>query len=218
MTTLTGDELAQRSRVPEWVRRTYDRKLDRYPDTGPRSLYLSGAHRADDDRLVLPALHPGRGGDEDHSSLRIRLHPFVFVLVIGNAVGALASLAAGLADRVGRANLVVAGTLMTGAARPVCAAERVKQGRVHAVLHAALRWSRGSVPGGDPGADPRLLSASQGTLTAMAFWTMGPVLGSLVVTEVSSHTLSSHPNWQYQFHVCGIVGLVVWLVTFLVPA
>ena len=51
--------------------------------------------------------------------------------------------------------------------------------------------------------------------TAMAFWTMGPVLGSLVVTEVSSHTLSSHPNWQYQFHVCGIVGLVVWLVTFL---
>jgi MFS family permease len=47
----------------------------------------------------------------------------------------------------------------------------------------------------------------------MAFWTMGPVLGSLVVTEVSSHTLSSHPDWQYQFRLCGIVGLAVWLIT-----
>ena len=32
---------------------------------------------------------------------------------------------------------------------------------------------------------------------------MGPVLGSLVVTEVSSHTLASHPDWQYQFRLCG---------------
>jgi MFS transporter, ACS family, D-galactonate transporter len=50
--------------------------------------------------------------------------------------------------------------------------------------------------------------------TAMAFWTMGPVLGSLVVTEVSGHTLGSHPDWQYQFRVCGVVGLIVWLMTF----
>jgi len=38
------------------------------------------------------------------------------------------------------------------------------------------------------------------------------VLGSLVVTEVSSHTLASHPDWQYQMRVCGWVGLAVWLV------
>jgi hypothetical protein len=38
----------------------------------------------------------------------------VFVLVIGNAVGAFASLGAGLADRWGRANLVVGGLLLTG--------------------------------------------------------------------------------------------------------
>jgi Na+/melibiose symporter-like transporter len=49
----------------------------------------------------------------------------------------------------------------------------------------------------------------------MAFWTMGPVLGSLVVTEVSSHTLTSHPDWQYQFRLCGIVALIVWAITFL---
>jgi predicted MFS family arabinose efflux permease len=61
----------------------------------------------------------------------------------------------------------------------------------------------------------RDFSPQVGRATAMAFWTMGPVLGSLVVTEVSSHTLSSHPNWQWQFHLCGVVGLVVWLVALL---
>ena len=43
---------------------------------------------------------------------------------------------------------------------------------------------------------------------------MGPVLGSLVVTEVSSHTLASHPNWRFQFYVCGIAGLVVFVLAF----
>jgi MFS transporter, ACS family, D-galactonate transporter len=46
----------------------------------------------------------------------------------------------------------------------------------------------------------------------MGFWTLGPVLGSLVVTEVSSHTLASHPDWRYQFYVCGIAGLVVAVI------
>jgi MFS family permease len=46
----------------------------------------------------------------------------------------------------------------------------------------------------------------------MGFWTMGPVLGSLVVTLVSSHTLDSHPDWAFQFKVCGYVGIVVAVV------
>jgi MFS family permease len=46
----------------------------------------------------------------------------------------------------------------------------------------------------------------------MGFWTLGPVLGSLVVTEVSSNTLGSHPDWRFQFYVCGIAGLVVFVI------
>jgi MFS transporter, ACS family, D-galactonate transporter len=46
----------------------------------------------------------------------------------------------------------------------------------------------------------------------MAFWTMGPVLGSLLLTEVSSHTLSRHPDWRYQFQLCGLAGLAVWAI------
>ena len=38
---------------------------------------------------------------------------FVYISVVGNAIGAFASLAAGLADRWGRANLVMYGLLVT---------------------------------------------------------------------------------------------------------
>jgi len=38
------------------------------------------------------------------------------------------------------------------------------------------------------------------------------VLGSLVVTEVSSNTLGSHSDWRFQFYVCGIAGLIVFVI------
>ncbi len=41
---------------------------------------------------------------------------------------------------------------------------------------------------------------------------MGPVLGSLVVSEVSSHTLNHLSRWQDQFVIAGIVGLAVAIV------
>jgi hypothetical protein len=52
----------------------------------------------------------------------------------------------------------------------------------------------------------------------MGFWTSGPVLGSLIVAVVGSATI---PNivtndrfWTHEYIIAGIVGLVVWLVTF----
>ena len=212
MTTLTGDELAQRSRVPEWVRRTYDRKLDRYPDTGPRSLYL-GLTVLTTIVLYYQLFIQGAVATKIIHHFGFTFTQFVFVLVIGNAVGALASLAAGLADRVGRANLVVAGTLMT-ALLVLFALPNASSKAEYTLFFTLLSVVEGACLVATP-ALIRDFSPQVRRATAMAFWTMGPVLGSLVVTEVSSHTLSSHPNWQYQFHVCGIVGLVVWLVTFL---
>ena len=61
----------------------------------------------------------------------------------------------------------------------------------------------------------RDFSPQVGRGAAMGFWTLGPVLGSLVVTEVSSHTLDAHPDWRFQFYVCGIVGLVVFVIALL---
>ena len=61
----------------------------------------------------------------------------------------------------------------------------------------------------------RDFSPQVGRAQAMAFWTMGPVLGSLLVTMVSSHTLDSHPRWQFQFQVAGWAGLAVCVIALL---
>jgi MFS family permease len=136
---------------------------------------------------------------------------FVFVLVIGNAIGAFASLGAGLADRWGRANLVVGGLLITGLLITF-ALPNASSKAEYTVFFALVSIVEGMALVATP-ALIRDFSPQVGRGVAMAFWTMGPVLGSLVVTEVSSHTLPSHPDWQFQFHVAGVVGLVVWALT-----
>src|SRR5436309_9596716 len=135
---------------------------------------------------------------------------FVFVAVIGNAVGAFASLFAGLADRWGRANLVVAGVLITGLLI-LFAIPQAHDKRTYTVLLALVSLVEGIALVATP-ALIRDFSPQVGRGQAMGFWTLGPVLGSLVVTEVSSHTLGHHPDWRYQFYVCGIAGLVVAVI------
>src|SRR5439155_1183794 len=137
---------------------------------------------------------------------------FVFVSVVGNLVGAFASLFAGLADRWGRANLVVGGLLVTGLIIAVGLPHAGSKG-TYMALFAVLSFVEGIVLVATP-ALIRDFSPQVGRGMAMGFWTLGPVLGSLVVTEVSSHTLDSHPDWRWQFYVCGIAGLVVFLVVY----
>ncbi len=84
---------------------------------------------------------------------------FVWVSVIGNAVGAFASLIAGLADRWGRANIVVYGLLVIGPAGAFGLPNAPnKASYLAAVRRGRLR--RGDRPGGDPRADPGLLTAA----------------------------------------------------------
>jgi hypothetical protein len=66
-------------------------------------------------------------------------------------------------------------------------------------------------------------SPQVGRASAMGFWTLGPVIGSLIVAEVSSRTVNhlhfwySAPTaaglngivWQDQYVICGLVGLLV---------
>jgi MFS family permease len=138
---------------------------------------------------------------------------FVFISVVGNAVGAFASLLAGLADRWGRANLVVGGLLITGVLIGFGLPNTGSKG-MYLLLFAIVSFVEGVVLVATP-ALIRDFSPQVGRGAAMGFWTLGPVLGSLVVTLVSSHTLNSHPDWQFQFHVCGIAGLVVFVIAFL---
>jgi hypothetical protein len=58
----------------------------------------------------------------------------------------------------------------------------------------------------------RDFSPQLGRASAMGFWTLGPVVGSLIVAVVSSNTVNHLGAWQDQFIICGIVGLIVGVV------
>jgi MFS family permease len=82
-----------------------------------------------------------------------------------------------------------------------------------------LSWVHGFVEGIILVATPALVrdfSPRLGRATAMAFWTIGPVGGSLLATSVTGATISSFQNaWQSQYLIAGVVGLLISLVCFL---
>ncbi|MEY9856363.1 MFS family permease [Catenulispora sp. GAS73] len=133
---------------------------------------------------------------------------FIWMSVIGNAVGAASSLLAGLADRWGRANLVVYGLLVAGILVLILPSTSSK-GEFLA-LFAALFFVEGIILVATP-ALIRDFSPQLGRATAMGFWAIGPVVGSLVVTTVTSHTLGSS-TWQDELHYSGISSLIVFVL------
>jgi len=193
------------------------RQLDSYPNTVPRVTYLAITVLA----TVMLYYELYVGGSVTTFQL-LNLHMsftfFTLALAAGNLLGAFGSLFAGLADRLGRANLVIVGLLFTGVF-------------VAFVLPAATnKWVftiEGFVVGIVEGiclvATPALIrdfSPQVGRATAMGFWTSGPVLGSLVVFVVASNTLKAsvtpvnNPGyWTHEYVICGIVGLVVFAIT-----
>ncbi|MER5668818.1 MFS transporter [Streptomyces mirabilis] len=134
---------------------------------------------------------------------------FVWVSVIGNAIGAFASLVAGLADRWGRANLVVYG-LLIAALLVFFGLPNAANKTTYLVLFALVSFIEGIVLVATP-ALIRDFSPQLGRATAMGYWTMGPVIGSLVVTTVTSNTLDS-ATWQDELRYSAIAGFVVFVV------
>ncbi len=192
-------------------RRPWHRQLDHYPDAGPRALYL-GITVLGTIALYYELYVQGSVATKIIQDLNFTWTGFVLILVIGNAVGAVASLAAGLADRYGRANIVVTGLFITGL---IIAFGLPNAGSttMYGVLFALLSIVEGAALVATP-ALIRDFSPQVGRGVAMGFWTLGPVLGSLIVTMIATNTLDSHPDWQFQFHVCGAVGLGVALISF----
>jgi len=189
--------------------RLWDRTLDRYPEPSARYLNLAivvlGAIVLYYEFYVQAAVTP---------SIIVQYHMtwpfFVYLVVVGNAVGAFASLIAGLSDRWGRANLVTYGLLVT-ALVVLFGLPNASDLWMYAVLYALLGFVEGIILVATP-ALIRDFSPQVGRASAMGFWTMGPVIGSLAVSMVSSHTLSHLHAWQDQFTICGIVGLVVFAI------
>ena len=133
---------------------------------------------------------------------------FVDILAVANLAGAFASLLAGLCDRFGRANLVVWGLLVVGALTSFAVPLATTR-----MSWAAITCCVGFVEGVILVATPALIrdfSPQIGRATAMGFWTIGPVLGSLLVSAVASATVTEQTDWRYQYEICGAVVLLVF--------
>jgi MFS transporter, ACS family, D-galactonate transporter len=210
MTATTADPVSgQRGLFSSLIHR----QLDSYPNTRPRVLYLAITVLA-----TITLYYELYVGGSVSTLILTNLHMsftfYVLTLAFGNLIGAFGSLFAGLTDRYGRANLVVFGLLF--------AAVFV----AFVIPTATNKWVftiEGFVVGVVEGiclvATPALIrdfSPQVGRATAMGFWTSGPVLGSLIVAVVGTATIPavvSGPRfWTHEYHICGIVGLVVFLV------
>ena len=189
------------------VRRLWDRQLDHYPDTGPRFFYLGVVVLA---TIILyyEFYVPAAVTPSIIANYHMTWPFFVNIVVVGNLVGAFASLVAGLADRWGRANLVVYGLLVTGLIVLV-GLPNAPTMWVYAVLYGGLGFVEGIILVATP-ALIRDFSPQIGRASAMGFWTIGPVVASLTVALVSSNTLSHLHAWQDQFTICGIAGLTLF--------
>jgi ACS family D-galactonate transporter-like MFS transporter len=131
---------------------------------------------------------------------------YVNISVVGYIFGAVASFLTGVADRYGRANIVTVGLFIVAL---LCL---VGIPLTHSKLGFGIVFVLiGLVEGVILVATPALIrdfSPQLGRASAMGFWTLGPVLGSLVVAiEVGASSDST--AWQDHYIAAGIVGLVV---------
>ena len=162
------------------------RQLEAYPDTRPRMLYLAITVLATI-TLYYELYVAGSVSTLILANLGAAFTFFVYLLAFGNLIGAFGSLLAGLADRLGRANLVVGGLLVTGIMTASSCRTRPTSGR-----YGIAGFVVGLVEGICLVATPALIrdfSPQVGRATAMGFWTVGPVAGSLIVAVVGSATI-----------------------------
>jgi MFS family permease len=189
------------------------RQLDTYPDTAPRVTYLAITVLA-----TVTLYYELYVGGSVAPQLLVNLHMsftfYVVAIAFGNLIGAFGSLFAGLADRLGRCNLVVFGLLFTGVFT-----EWVLPAATDKWVFTIEGFVVGVVEGIALVATPALIrdfSPQVGRATAMGFWTSGPVLGSLIVSVVASNTLPAViPDvriWTHEYHICGTVGLIVFVI------
>ncbi len=188
----------------------WQRSLNHYPSNSQRVWYLALAVIATIiiyyESYVLPSVAPSIMG-----AFGLPLQGYVFSLLAGNLIGAVSAIFGSLSDRLGRANLVVYGLFITG----IGTLAMSLTSSLWAFL--ILTWVLGFVEGVILIATPALVrdfSPRMGRATAMGFWTVGPVGGSVLATTVASQTLPIYHTWQSQYIFAGIIGMVIFVLCF----
>ncbi len=207
--SVTAADSASGAQSTGSVGRLLNRQIDSYPDTGPRILYLAITVLATV-TLYYELYVAGSVATLQLQALHMSFVFYVTILALGNLLGAFGSLFAGITDRLGRSNLVVAGLLLTGVLTAFIIPEATNKWAFGVEF-----WLLGIVEGICLVATPALIrdfSPQVGRATAMGFWTSGPVLGSLIVAVVGTNTINAHTTWPHEYRICGVAGLVVFVL------
>ncbi len=190
-------------------------EIDEYPDGGPRTAYLGLAVVA---TIVLYYTYFTQTGVTPNilRSYHMSFSFYVWIVIVSNLIGAFASLPASRTDQLGRSNVVIYGLLVVGllvaVGVPLCSTEWQ-----FAVVICVLGLVEGAILVATP-ALVRDFSPQLGRASAMGFWTVGPVAGSLITSFVASatinHFMNGHPDgWKSQFIISGCISLIVFVVS-----
>ena len=191
-------------------------EIDDYPDNSRRTGYLGLAVLA---TIVLYYTYYTQTGVTPNilQTFHMSFKFYVWIVIISNLLGAFASLPAGKTDKLGRSNVIIYGLLIVGLLIffGVPAAHTEWQ---FAVVISAMGLVEGAILVATP-AMVRDFSPQMGRASAMGFWTMGPVAGSLLTSIVANHTLDhftsiANPGgWTSQFRISGATSIIVFVIS-----
>ncbi|HUA93892.1 MAG TPA: MFS transporter [Acidimicrobiales bacterium] len=185
-------------------------EIDEYPDRARRTGYLAVAVLA---TIVLYYAYYTQFGVTPNilRSYHMSFSFFVWVVIVTNLLGAFASLPASKTDVLGRSNVIIYGLLAIGLLVTFGVPNAGSEWSF-AVIMSAIGLVEGAILVATP-AMVRDYSPQIGRASAMGFWTVGPVAGSLITSIVANRTLSHFVDWQSQFIISGITALVVFVIS-----
>ncbi len=190
-------------------------EIDEYPDNRKRTAYLGLAVLA---TIVLYYTYFTQTGVTPNilQYFHMSFSFYVYIVVVSNLIGAFASLPASKTDKFGRSNVIIYGLLIVGllvaVGVPLCKTEWQ-----FAIVISVLGLVEGAILVATPSL-VRDFSPQLGRASAMGFWTVGPVAGSLLTSIVATHTLDhfiSHngaSGFKSQFIISGASALVVFVL------
>ncbi len=187
-------------------------EVDQYPRPGRRTGYLALAVLA---TIVLYYTYYTQTGVTPNilRYFHMSFSFYVGIVIVSNLIGAFASLPASQTDRLGRTNVVIYGLLIVGLLVAV-GVPNVRTEWGFAIVISAIGLVEGAILVATP-ALVRDFSPQLGRASAMGFWTVGPVAGSLLTSIVATNTLTHFGDWQSQFIISGISSLGVFVVCLL---
>lgn len=196
-----------------WRSRAYrlllHHEMDDYPEPAHRVGYLALAVLA---TIILYYTYYTQTGVTPNilRSYHMSFAFYVGVVVVSNLLGAFGSLPASKTDRLGRSNVVIYGLLVIGLLITFGVPNAGSQWSF-AIVISAVGLAEGAILVATP-ALVRDFSPQVGRASAMGFWTIGPIAGSLVTSIVANQTLNHFVDWQSQFYVSGIAALVTFAI------